>query len=50
MSANECLQYVSGSGMAPNKRDFTLIVQNPCCRETIVLRDLDDRYPHGIQH
>ena len=25
MSANECLQYVSGSGMVPNKRDFTLI-------------------------
>ena len=28
---------------------FMVFVQNPCCRETIVLHDLDDRYPHGIQ-
>ena len=28
---------------------MTGIVQNPCCRETIVLHDLDDHYPHGIQ-
>ena len=24
-------------------------VQTSCCRENVVLHDLDDRYPHGIQ-
>ena len=26
-----------------------ILVQTSCCRENVVLHDLDDRYPHGIQ-